>query len=226
MSLVFVPAHRERTGVHVRTSYRWCWWLRNAAVSYEMHRQLEGTVEADDLYHTAGNKGKPNTEGKSPWGVERVGAARNANQGGGMMTKIGPLIACVSRQGSVVIHATKDFTVKTVQKAVDLAVQAGSRLYTDSASSYRAVKGYVHEFVNHTQKEYARGDVREPSGVSMLKPYLRVFRGLSKYNLPGYVGFFQFLRNFRHQNACEQAEMILCAALDPSIRAEPERRAC
>src|SRR5215216_1747108 len=37
-------------GVHIRTSYHWCWWLRNAALSYEMHRQLEGTVEADDLY--------------------------------------------------------------------------------------------------------------------------------------------------------------------------------
>ncbi len=52
---------------------------------------------------------------------------------------------------------------------------------------------------------------------SLLKPYLRVFRGLSKCNLPGYVGFFQFLRNFRQHNACEQAEMILYAALDPSI---------
>jgi len=71
------------------------------------------------------------------------------------------VIAWVSRQGSVVIHTTKDFTVKTVQKAANLAVQAGSRLYTDSASSYRAVKGYVHAFVNHTQKEYARGDVHE-----------------------------------------------------------------
>jgi hypothetical protein len=44
-------------GVHIRTSYRWCWWLRNAALSYEMQRQLEGTVEADEFYHTAGNKG-------------------------------------------------------------------------------------------------------------------------------------------------------------------------
>ena len=52
---------------------------------------------------------------------------------------------------------------------------------------------------------------------SLLKPYLRVLRGLSKTNLPGYVGFFQFLRNFRSQTAFEQAEMILCAALDPSI---------
>src|SRR5262249_13557599 len=36
-------------GVPTRTSYRWCWWLRNAALSYEMERQLAGTVEADDL---------------------------------------------------------------------------------------------------------------------------------------------------------------------------------
>jgi hypothetical protein len=44
-----------------------------------------------------------------------------------------------------------------------------------------------------------------------------VFRGVSKYNLPGYVGFFQFLRNFRQQNAFEQAELILQAALDLAI---------
>jgi transposase len=126
----------------------------------------------------------------------------------------------VSRQGAVVLQATRDFTVKTVQKAADLAVQAGSRLYTDSASSYRALKGYVHEFVNHTQKEYARGEVHENRAeclFSLLKPYLRVFRGLSKTNLPGYLGFFQFLRNFRQQNAFEQAELILYAALDPVI---------
>ena len=55
-----------------------------------------------------------------------------------------------------------------------------------------------------TKKEYARGDVHENRAeclFSLLKPYLRVFRGLSKYNLPGYVGFFQFLRNFRQLTA-------------------------
>jgi hypothetical protein len=107
-----------------------------------------------------------------------------------------------------------------VQKAADLAVQTGSRLYTNSASSYRAVQGYVHEFVKHTQKESARGEVHENRAeclFSWLKPYLRVFRGISKRNMPGYVGFFQFLRNFRHRNAFEQAEMLLQAALDPAI---------
>jgi hypothetical protein len=52
---------------------------------------------------------------------------------------------------------------------------------------------------------------------SLLKPSLRVFRGLSKTTLPGYLGFFQFLRNFRQLTAFEQAEMILRAALDPTI---------
>jgi hypothetical protein len=44
-----------------------------------------------------------------------------------------------------------------------------------------------------------------------------VFRGISKTKLPGYVRFFQFLRNFQQLRAFEQAEMILYAALDPAI---------
>jgi transposase-like protein len=211
----------REVGVHIRTSYRWCWWLRNAALSSEMRRQLEGTVEADELYHTAGQKGQAKHGGKKALGRRARGRRKKREPGRGHDHKDRlAIIVWVSRQGAVVIQATRDFTVKTVQKAADLAVHAGSRLYTDSASSYRAVKGYVHEFVNHTQKEYARGDVHENRAeclFSLLKPYLRVFRGINKMNLPGYVGFFQFLRNFRQRNAFEQAEFILQAALDPAI---------
>ena len=208
-------------GVPVRTGYRWCWWLRNAALSYELERQVEGTVEAEELYHTAGQKGQAKQGGKRHLGRRPRGRRKKREPGRGHYDKDRPaLIAWVSRQGTVVIQATKDFTVTTVQKAADLAVHTGSRLYTDSASSYRAVKGYVHEFVNHTRKEYARGDVHEHRAeglLSLLKPYVRVFRGLSKTTLPGYVGFFQFLRNFHQLTAFEQAEMILYAALDPAV---------
>jgi hypothetical protein len=214
-------------GVHIRTSYRWCWWLRNAALSYEMQRQLAGTVEADELYHTAGCKGQAKRGGKKPLGRRPRRRRKKREPGRGHYDKDRPaIIAWVSRQGPVVVQAVRDFTVTTVQKAADLAVQTGSRLYTDSASSYRALKGYVHEFVNHTQKEYARGDVHENRAeclFSLLKPYLRVFRGISKINLPGYLGFFQFLWNVRHQNTFEQAELILRAALDPTIASRARR---
>jgi hypothetical protein len=89
--------------------------------------------------------------------------------------------------------------------------------------------GYYHAYVNHTQKEYARGEVHENRAeclFSLLKPYLRVFRGLSKTNLPGYVGFFQFLSNFRQLHACEQAELILQAALDPAIAGRAKKGEC
>jgi hypothetical protein len=217
----------REVGVHVRTSYRWCWWLRNAALSYEMQRQLAGTVEADELYHTAGNKGQALQGGKKSLRRRPRRRRKKREPGRGHYDKDRPaMIAWVSRQGLVVVQATRDFTVQTVQKAANLAVRAGSRLYTDSASSYRALKGYVHDYVNHTQKEYARGEVHENRAeclFSLLKPYLRVFRGISKRNLPGYVSFFQFLWNFRHQNAFEQAALILHAALDPAIARRARR---
>jgi transposase-like protein len=217
----------REVGVHIRTSYRWCWWLRNAALSYEIHRQLNGTVEADDLYHTAGNKGQAQQGGKKALGRRARGRRKKREPGRGHYDKDRPaIIAWVSRQGGVVVQATRDFTVKTVQKAANLAVKTGSRLYTDSASSYRALKGYAHDFVNHTQKEYARGDVHENRAeclFSLLKPYLQVFRGISKTNLPGYLGFFQFLCNYHQLTACEQAEMILYAALDPAVASRARR---
>ena len=201
--------------------------MRNAALSYEIGRQLDGTVEADDLYHTAGQKGQAKKGGTKSLGRTPRGRRKKREPGRGHYDKDRPaIIAWVSRQGGVVIQATRDFTVKTVQKAADLAMQAGSKLYTDSASSYRLIMGYEHDSVNHTKKEYARGDVHENRAeclFSLLKLYLRVFRGISKTNLPGYVGFFQFLRNFHRLTAFEQAELILHAALDPTVASKARK---
>jgi hypothetical protein len=206
--------------VHIRTGDRWCWWLRNAALSYEIDRQLAGTVKADALYHTAGNKGQATQDRKKALGRRPWGRRKKREPGRGHYDTDRPAImAWVSRQGEVVIQATKDFTVKTVQKAADIAVRPGSRLYTDSASSYRAMQDYVHAFVKHTQKEYARGDVHENRAeclFALLKPYRRVFRGVNKSNLAWYVGFFQFLRNLRQRHAFEQGELILQAAFGPT----------
>jgi len=180
-----------------------------------------------NLYHTAGQKGQAKKGGTKSLGRKPRGQRKKREPGRGHYDKDRPaIIAWVSRQGGVVIQATRDFTVKTVQKAADLAMQAGSRLYTDSASSYRLITGYEHDSVNHTKKEYARGDVHENRAeclFSLLKPYLRVFRGISKTTLPGYLGFFQFLRNFHQLTAFEQAEMILYAALDPAIASRAKK---
>src|SRR5207237_3174758 len=105
---------------------------------------LAGTVEADDLYHTAGHKGQAQGGGKKALGRRARGRRKKREPGRGHYDKDRPaIIAWVSRQGAVVIQTTRDFTVKTVQKAADLTMQASSRLSTDSASSSQAVTGYV-----------------------------------------------------------------------------------
>src|SRR4029434_6187673 len=105
----------------------------------EMDRQLEGTIEADDLYHIAGHKGQAKQGGPKPLGRRPRGRRKKCEPRRGHYDKDRPAsIAWVSRQGAVIIQTTRDFTVQTVQKAANIAVQAGSRLYTDSASSYRA----------------------------------------------------------------------------------------
>jgi hypothetical protein len=46
---------------------------------------------------------------------------------------------------------------------------------------------------------------------------------VSKLNLPGYVRFFQFLRDLRQQNAFKQAELILQPARDPGIASRAKK---
>lgn len=118
-------------------------------MSYETDRHLEGIIEADELYHTAGQKGQAPQGGKKPLGrwARRRGKKRECGRGHDDKERPA-LIAWVSRQRSAVVQAVKDFTGKTVQKAADLAVQARSQLYTDFAGSYRALSdlGYITPF--------------------------------------------------------------------------------
>src|SRR4029450_9468842 len=91
---------------------------------------LKAGLYTYNLYHTAGNKGQAHGGGKKALGRRARSRRKKREPGRGHYDKDRPaILAWVSRQGGVVIHATRDFTVKTVQKAADLAMQVGSKLY-------------------------------------------------------------------------------------------------
>jgi transposase-like protein len=55
-----------------------------------------------------------------------------------------------------------------------------------------------HEIINHSHRKYADGENHVNNAEnrhSLLRPFLNMFRGVSKKNLNAYVKFFQFTYN-------------------------------
>jgi len=72
-----------------------------------------------------------------------------------------------------------------LKQLVCLNVEEGSTIYTDDHPSYRLLdaEGYNHEVVNHSQGEYARGDVHinnDEAIVSLFRPWPAKHRGVNK----------------------------------------------
>ena len=216
-----LAASPARGGVHSRISDRWCWGLRHAALAEALPRQWEGTVDADELDHTAAQKGHATQGGQTALGRRARGRRKQREPGRGHADKDRPaMMAGGSRHRSVVIQATRACTMKPVQKAADLAVQTGRRRYTDSASRDRALQGDGPDDVKHTKTEEARGEGQEHRAeclCSWLTPSWRVCRGVSQCNRPGDIGFLQFLRNVRPLKAFAQADLSSQAAFDPAM---------
>lgn len=97
---------------------------------------------------------------------------------------------------------------KTIQPLIEQTVEQGCLFYTDEYNIYDWLSAhYIHKTVNHSQGEYARdedGDGKYEVHVntmecfwSLLRPWLRVHRGVSQERLPYYLGFFECLYNLR-----------------------------
>lgn len=104
-----------------------------------------------------------------------------------------------------------------IQTAIDDHVDPASRLVTDGAQYYKGVL-VNHESVDHSAKEYVRGDVH----VNSLEGFFSVFkRGLvgtyqqvSERHLPRYLAEFDFRQNTRERlgiNDTQRADIALKA---------------
>ena len=89
-------------------------------------------------------------------------------------------------------------------------------VYTDEYTIYDSLKDHgkvkKHEFVNHSAKEYSRGEIHVnncENRHSLLRPNLRIFRGVSKKNLPKYIIQIQYKINYKEKSYQKILENIL-----------------
>lgn len=86
-----------------------------------------------------------------------IGGHKEGGQGGKGKTI---LFGMLDRDGDVMTRVVPDRTSKTLYPIIVENIEAGSTLHTDEHRGYRSLKtlGYKHESVNHSKKEYVKGN--------------------------------------------------------------------
>jgi transposase-like protein len=178
--------------------------------------KLKDTVESDEFYIKAGLlKGRPYHEEIIKIGRKPRRRGLKPWKGRGTFQKDHPMITCIHQRNGMTY-----FDVPIKQSLVDVVctnVGYGSMIYTDEYLPYGKLEehGFVHEQVNHSKKEYARGDVHvnncECRRSNLYQLWIKKFMGVNKHNLQTYSKAFQFIHNLRSvEDRKERFRLILC----------------
>ena len=169
--------------------------------------KLDDIIEVDEFYIKAGLKGrsyhdeivktgrKPRKRGLKPW------------RGRGTFDKDHPMITCIHQRDKMTY-----FDVPVDKSLIDLIcknVGYGSTIFTDEYSAYNQLQkhGFIHESVNHSQKEYANGIVHVNNcecRSNLYQLWMRKFMGVNKHNLQTYSKTFQFIHNNKRTKTREE----------------------
>jgi len=212
----------EELGIEENTASRMCNLMRGSMFFQNCLNKLSGTVEIDEAYQTAGSKGngrKTREDNKSRGIKKDLGRDPRKRglkiKGRGSFQKDKPPVIGMIERGSNTLHleVTMDVKKDTMKPIVERHIEKGSTVYTDEYSVYNFLEnsGYKHESVNHSAKEYARGDVHinTQEGVwSLFRPLIGAARGVSKERLPLYVASFEFFRNVKKKGGDILKELI------------------
>lgn len=133
-----------------------------------------------------------------------------------------PILSLVERGGKVRSFHVQHADSETVMQIISDNIAYEAHLHTDESALYKKVEGAVaaHETVNHSRKEYVRGDVYTNSVEGYFSIFKRGMRGVyqhcSEKHLHRYLAEFDFRYNHRvalgYDDAMRTSEAIKGAA--------------
>jgi len=113
------------------------------------------------------------------------------------------IVSLVERDGEKRSFHVPNVNSKTLRPILTAQIDQQSRLMTDDANAYKAIAPSFasHEVVNHSAKEYARGDVTtntvEASFSLLKRGLIGTFHSVSEQHLQRYATEFDFRWNYR-----------------------------
>jgi transposase-like protein len=180
---------KRTLGVAQKTAWYLCHRIRAAMVD-ESGELLHGVVEADETY--VGGKLRP--------GTYKTGREAKQHRFDNKTTVLG----AIERGGKLRVRVAPDADQETVHGFLaEHVADDAEAIYTDSHRSYRGIadEDTRHEYVNHSQDEWVRGDVHTNTVESAWSLFDRAVVGsyhkVSKKHLPAYLQEFEFRFNNR-----------------------------
>lgn len=174
---------QRQTGVTYKTAWRMC----------RLIRSYMGWVDGDAPLGGEGPDAKPVEMDKAfIGGKDKMGFDDKAI-----------VLGMVEREGNVMTRIIPERGWWAVSRAMKDNVVEGSTIYTDDAKALKSVKylGYKHDSVNHSIKEYVRGDVHTNTIEAFWSNVKRSISGtyvsVSKKHLQTYLREFEFRYNLR-----------------------------
>lgn len=185
----------ERTlGVTYKTAWFMCHRIREA--------MREGTTGLWSDPGKMGGNGSVIEADETYIGRRRSRKGEKLPSGYGRKEKVITLVERGGRARSTHVPAINAGTIRTVLLK---EIHPNTKIYTDDARYYVQTKKFfkAHEAVNHTLKEYVRGDIHTNTiegYFSILKRGLNgVYQHCSKQHLKRYLGEYDFRYNYREK---------------------------
>ena len=168
----------RQLGVTYKTAWRMCRQIRTLLA--DKTPKLEGIVEVDETY---------------------IGGKHRRQFG---FSKKAPVFGAIERGGRVKTHYVKSTGARVLLPEIYSKVKEGTKVYSDEYGSYRKLSyhNYTHATVNHSQWQWADGDVCTNTIEGYWSRLKRSIRGthcwVSRKHLQLYLDEHSFRYNHRN----------------------------